>query len=315
MRVFRSLGEIGPDAPPSAVSIGNFDGVHIAHQKIFCRSLEIGQQYKLVPSVLTFDPHPTKVVAPARAPKLLTTPEDRIGQMTLAGIEQVFLLPFDRTFSQQTPEEFVQHVLVNGLKARAVLVGDNFRFGKAQSGDVKTLAELGTRFGFHTEIVSGVRVRGHVVSSSEIRRLVETGEVGRACRLLGRPYSIAGQVVTGHGIGSKQTVPTLNLATSAEVLPAIGVYVTRTHDLHDNRSWDSITNIGFRPTFGGDALSIETYLLSPFDGSRPEEIKLEFLRRVREERKFDSPELLKAQILRDVGRASAYFRRRRAFLR
>jgi hypothetical protein len=148
-----------------------------------------------------------------------------------------------------------------------------------------------------------------MVSSTEVRRLIEAGNVSLACRLLERPYSVEGEIVSGHGIGSKQTVPTLNLRTSAEVLPADGVYITRTTDTEDGRSWQSITNIGMRPTFEGDRRTIETFLLSPFDGRTPERIRLAFLRRVREERKFESPDALKRQILRDVAIASRFFRK------
>jgi riboflavin kinase/FMN adenylyltransferase len=151
------------------------------------------------------------------------------------------------------------------------------------------------------------------VSSSEIRRAVEGGKVALAGRLLGRPYATAGVVVPGHGVGSKQTVPTLNLRTHAQVLPATGVYITRTFDEESARRWNSITNVGYRPTFadapGARELTIETFLLEPLEALAPEHIRVEYLRRVREERKFETPEALKAQILRDVGRAKTYFRR------
>jgi len=162
-------------------------------------------------------------------------------------------------------------------------------------------------------VVTPVKWRGRTVSSSEIRRAVEAGEVALAARLLGRPYSTAGEVVPGHGIGSKQTVPTLNLRTHAQVLPSTGVYLTRTFDAESERVWNSITNVGYRPTFadtsGGHELTIETFLLDPLDPPPPQHIRVEYLRRVREERKFETPEALKAQILRDVCRAQAYFRR------
>ena len=147
------------------------------------------------------------------------------------------------------------------------------------------------------------------MSSSEVRRLIEAGNVSLACRLLERPFALEGQVVPGHGVGSKQTVPTLNLHTEAELLPATGVYITRTSDLKSDRRWDSITNVGYRPTFDGDSLTVETFLLSPLSGEPPAEIRVEFLRRVREERKFENPSALKTQILKDVARAQAYFRR------
>ncbi len=307
MRVFRSLESVPADARGCAVSIGNFDGVHEGHKQLFRRNLQICAETGCRPSVLTFDPHPTRVVAPQRAPRLLTTMDERIALISEQGIEQVFVLPFDLTFSQLSPEDFIRRVVVEGLGATAVLVGENFRFGAKQAGETKLLRELGEKYGFRVEIVPSHIVRGRVASSTAVRELVTAGEVSKACRLLGRPYSLSGDVVSGFGIGSKQTVPTLNLATSAEVLPARGVYITRTHD--GKRQWPSITNVGYRPTFDGDALTIETFLLKPLEGDSPTSIRVEFLRRVRDERKFESPEALKAQILRDVGRAQAYFRR------
>ena len=310
-RVYRRMEEIGAEARGCAVSIGNFDGVHAGHRRIFRRVVELGRERGWKPSVLTFNPHPTKVVAPARAPKLLSATQERLEYMRQESIEQVFVLPFDLTFSQQSPEEFVKHVLVDGIGAKAVLVGHNFRFGKAQAGDVAMLRTLGDRFGFCTEITPGVALRGRTVSSSAVRQLLAGGDVALAARFLERPYRLEGEIVQGHGIGSKQTVPTLNLRTEAEVLPATGVYVTRTSDLDSPRTWDSITNLGYRPTFDGQGLTIETFLLSSFDGSTPQRIRLEFLRRIREEMRFESPQALRTQIMKDVGRANIYFRRLR----
>ena len=139
--------------------------------------------------------------------------------------------------------------------------------------------------------------------------MIEGGAVAVACRMLGRPYALQGEVVKGHGIGSKQTVPTLNLRTAAEILPKVGVYITRTTDAESGRRWNSITNVGYRPTFDGHDLSVETFLLDPLTGERPERISVEFLRRVRDERKFESPDALRAQIMRDVASAQRYFRR------
>jgi riboflavin kinase/FMN adenylyltransferase len=293
----------------SVVTIGNFDGVHAGHRQLLRRVLELSREHHLKPAVLTFDPHPTRVVAPHRAPRLLTTIEERIALIREQGVEDVVVLPFDETTARLSPEEFVERILVGDLHARIVMVGDNFRFGHKQAGNVETLSALGERFGFQTHIVAAVHRRGRVVSSSEIRRLIEDGNVAMAGRLLERCYALEGDVISGHGIGSRQTVPTLNLATPAEVIPANGVYITRTRDLETGDRWHSITNVGTRPTFDGDSLSIETFLLSAFDGLTPGRIAVEFLRRVRAERKFDTADALKQQIFRDVGRAQTFFRR------
>ena len=309
IEVFRSLAGIPTTERSSAVAIGNFDGVHAGHRRLFRRVVEASRDHGWTPSVLTLDPHPSQVVAPERAPKLLSTAEERWPYMEAEGIERVFVLPFNRQFASLSPEAFARDVLVQGIGAAGVFVGENFRFGAKHAGDVDLLQRLGGSMSFCVEVVPSVHVRGRMVSSTEVRKLIHSGDVSVAARLLERPYSVEGAIVSGAGIGSKQTVPTLNLQTHAEVLPADGVYITRTTDVADGRVWNSITNIGMRPTFDGQSRTIETFLLSPFDGRTPSRIRLEFLRRVREERRFESPEALKAQILRDVSVASRYFRR------
>lgn len=307
--IYRNLTEVLGDFGPCAITIGNFDGVHRGHQRIMQRVKTIARERGWKAAVMTFHPHPSKLVAPARAPLLLTSPEERARLILEQGIDEVLILPFTAGIAKLTPEEFVRQILADKLKARAVLVGDNFRFGNRAAGDAHTMNELGRKYGFTTEVLEAVTWRGRIISSSEIRRAIHDGEVSLACRLLGRPYALSGEVVHGEGVGSKKTVPTLNLRTKAEVLPKIGVYITRTRDLKSARQWPSVTNVGYRPTFNGHGLTIETYLLSNLEGPPPEEISVQFLRWVREERKFENAEALKSQILRDVGRARAYFRR------
>jgi riboflavin kinase/FMN adenylyltransferase len=315
MRIYHSLDETPADFGPSALTIGNFDGVHYGHRRILRRLRAIAESRGWKASVLTFDPHPTRVVAPDRSPRLMTSPEQRAELMREEGIEQVLILPFTAELARLSPEEFVRQIVAGRLGARAVLVGDNFRFGHKHAGDVKLLSELGRELGFVTEVVPAVSCRGRIVSSSGIRELVAAGQVSLAARLLQHAYGIEGDVVSGRGVGSRQTVPTLNLATDAQLVPGGGVYITRTRDLDSAREWSSITNIGYRPTFGAsDERTIETFLLDPFDGETPRRIRVEFLRRVREERKFDSPEALRAQILKDVRVAQSWFRRTRAWV-
>ena len=314
MKVYRSLAELPADFGPSAITIGNFDGVHFGHRQILRRVRDIASEHGWKPSVLTFDPHPTRIVAPGRTPPLLTSPERRALLMEEEGIAQVLILPFTPELALLAPEEFVQRLLVDAMGARAVLVGDNFRFGHKAAGNVRALAEMGDRLGFTTEIVPAISCRGRVVSSSAVRELIRAGNVSLAARFLLHPYGVEGAVVSGRGVGSKQTVPTLNLATAAEVIPAVGVYITHTRDLEGARAWRSVTNIGYRPTFGAsDQLTIETFLLDPLEGDTPSSIRVEFLRRLRAERKFDSPESLREQILKDVRTAQSYFRRARAW--
>lgn len=314
MRVYHSLAAVPADFGPCALTIGNFDGVHFGHRRILRRLKELAVRHGWKASVLTFDPHPARVVAPQKAPLLMTSPLRRAELMAEEGIEQVLILPFTRELAALSPEEFVTQLLVGRLGVKSVLVGDNFRFGHKQAGNIRVLTELGKRLGFETEIVPAVSFRGRVVSSSGIREMILAGRVSLAARLLQHAYGLEGDVVRGRGVGSRETVPTLNLSTAAELIPARGVYVTRTRSLVDDREWESITNIGYRPTFGrSDELSIETFLLEPLGGETPARIRVEFLWRVRDERRFDSPEALKARILKDARSAQAYFRRRRAW--
>lgn len=313
-RVFLSLDEAA-DFGPCALTIGNFDGVHKGHRRIIRRVVDVARDNGWKAAVLTFDPHPTRVVAPDRAPKLMTTPRQRCAILRELGVQEVLILPFTPELARLEPEEFVAQILMEKLRVRAVLVGENFRFGSRHSGDTRMLAELGARYGFRTEVVPSVYERRRTISSSAARRLITEGQVRLAGRVLAGPYGIEGDVIAGRGVGSKQTVPTLNLSTAAEVLPAAGVYITRTIDLADGRRWPSVTNVGYRPTFGGTGLSIETYLLAPLDGPSPARIRVEFLRRLREERKFETPQALKAQILNDAGRAQAWFRRSRRWIK
>ena len=313
MRVYRSLAELPEDFGSSALTIGNFDGVHLGHQAILRRLRALANVNGWKSSALSFDPHPTKIVAPERTPKLMSTLEQRARWLGEAGIDQVLILPFDMATARLTPEEFAEDLLARLMGARAVLVGENFRFGCRQAGDVRTLQALGERLGFMVEIVRAVRFRGQVVSSSSIRALISSGRVALAKRLLGRPYALEGRVVAGRGVGSKQTVPTLNLETNAEVIPERGVYATRANGM------DAVTNIGYRPTFGeSEQRSIETFLLglqSPVDEGAASQLSLEFLAGLRQERKFDSPEALKARILFDARAAGRYFRRSQAICR
>jgi len=315
MQIYRSLADVPADFGPCALTIGNFDGVHFGHRRILKQVVALAAERGWKPAVLTFDPHPTQVVAPDRTPVLLTAPTHRAELMEEEGIDEVLILPFTPEIARLSPEDFVRQLLVERLGVHAVLVGENFCFGHRQSGNVRLLAELGARLGFETRIVPAVKWRGLMVSSSGIRSLIKSGRVSLAARMLEHPYAVDGAVVEGRGVGSKQTVPTLNLVPDAGLIPANGVYLTRAYDLADGRQWNAITNIGYRPTFGvSDQLSIETFVLDPFDGRQPERIRLEFLWRVRDERKFESPAALKEQIFRDVSIAQRYFRRARAWI-
>jgi riboflavin kinase/FMN adenylyltransferase len=308
-RVFRSLEEAAGAFGPCAVTIGNFDGVHLGHRTLIRQTQQIARAHGWITGVLTFDPHPTAVVAPERAPRLICSLRERIRLLESAGAEHILVLPFTREIAEMNPREFVTTVLDETLNAHAVVVGQNFRFGYKQLGDTATLAQLGAELAFEPHVLAPITSRGEMVSSTAIRRHIQNGNVARAGRLLGHCFSVWGDIVRGRGIGSKETVPTLNIRPGAEIVPAQGIYVTETEDARNGRRWHSVTSVGTNPTFGGGELTIETFLLSPFDGRDPKRISVSFRRWLREERTFPTAEALRAEILHDVERAETYWRR------
>jgi riboflavin kinase/FMN adenylyltransferase len=297
----------------SVLAIGNFDGIHLGHQAVLRATVERAHESSAISTVLTFDPSPRKVLRPDSAPPHLSTNTQRMEWFDMLGIEAVVVLPFTLELAQLSPQDFVQQILVRDLKIRAVLVGENFRFGHKQAGDVNLLRELGQKFGFEVIVVPPVVYHGEVVSSTVIRREVAAGNVTHAARLLGRPFVLTGEVVSGTGTGRKFTFPTLNLKHEQEILPGRGVYITRTQIPGQSRSFRSVTNIGMRPTFNGTALSVETHLLDYSGELNPQRIEVRFWKRLREEKKFSGPEELRAQIARDIATANRFFNRLRRF--
>jgi len=223
------------------------------------------------------------------------------------------VLPFTLELARLSPEEFADQILVRDLQVKAVLVGENFHFGHKQAGNVKLLKELGIKTGFEVVIIPPVECHGEVVSSTIIRRKVADGDVSHAGRLLGRPFALTGDVVSGTGTGRKFTFPTLNLAAEQELLPARGVYITRTVFEGEKCSRRSVTNVGVRPTFNGSSLSVETHLLDSQPEATPRRIEVRFWERLREEKKFSGPEELRAQIAHDIAAANRFFSRLRRF--
>ncbi len=297
----------------SVLAIGNFDGIHLGHQAILRATVECARALNAVSTALTFDPSPRKVLRPESAPPRLSTNAQRMEWFNAMGLEAVVVLPFTLDLARLSPGEFVEHILVRDLRVKAVLVGENFRFGYKQAGDVKLLTELGARHGFDVVIVPPVVYRGEVVSSTIIRREVAEGDVSHAARLLGRPFALTGEVVSGTGTGRRFTFPTLNLAVEQELLPARGVYITRACLEGETRSHRSVTNIGLRPTFNGSSLSVETHLLDVQLETAPKRMEVRFWKRLREEKRFNGPEELRTQIARDISRANKFFSRLRRF--
>jgi riboflavin kinase/FMN adenylyltransferase len=295
----------------SVLAIGNFDGIHLGHQAILRATVDRAHALNAVSTVLTFDPSPRKVLRPETAPLRLSTNAQRMEWFNALGLEAVVVLPFTLELARLSPEKFVEQILLRDLHIKAVLVGENFKFGHKQAGDVKLLSELGAKHGFAVVIVPPVLYRGEIVSSTIIRREVAAGDVSHAARLLGRPFVLTGEVVSGTGTGRRFTFPTLNLAPEQELLPARGVYVTRTCLDGETRSHRSVTNIGVRPTFNGSSLSVETHLLDTQLTAAPKRIEVRFWKRLREEKKFTGPEELRAQIAADIARANKFFSRLR----
>ncbi len=290
----------------AVVSIGNFDGMHLGHQKILRAVVDRARKQQAVATVITFDPHPLKVLRPAQAPPLVCTLAQRLAGFAALGIEAALVLRFDAALAARSPEEFVREFLAGELRAKAVLIGDNFRFGHKQAGNAVVLQEMGTRLGFSVEIIPPVVSNGEVVSSTAVRRAVSEGRLADASRLLGRPFALTGEIRRGEGRGSTILVPTLNLAPEQELLPKTGVYATET--LVGGQVYRSATNVGFRPTFNGTHLSVESHLFGFVEWLTEGRLEVRFWERLRDERKFSGPEELRSQIAVDLERARDFFR-------
>jgi riboflavin kinase / FMN adenylyltransferase len=306
MRVVRDLSELREPLHNSAVTIGNFDGIHMAHRELLGRVVRSARELGGISVVVTFDPHPAQVLAPERAPKILTPLPLKTKLIEQEGIDLLAILRFDRELSRLSPEEFVTSILVEKLRAASVHVGSNFRFGHQRAGDTEVLAELGKKGGFQVETLPMIKVRGHRVSSSQVRHFLSDGNVEIAGRMLGRPYLVSGAITSGEGVGHKQTVPTLNLGPVEQQLPKNGVYITRTR--LGGTLYDSVTNVGHKPTFGHHRLTVESFLLDFHGEIKAKEMEIEFLLRLREEIKFPSAEALKRQIQKDIQRSLKFFR-------
>ena len=315
MQIFSKLDDVPADFGPSIVSVGNFDGVHRAHAQVLGEIVRRAKESGAKAVAVTFDPHPARILRPDSGLKVLTPLPEKLRLLEGTGIDAVLILPFDRDLSLLTPGQFAERILKRKLHAREVYEGYNFRFGHKAAGDVNLLAQFGQEMGFEVKIYSEQKLRGEPVSSSHIRKLLAEGRVSRARHLLARPFSILGVPGRGRGYGSKYTVPTINLAPYEEMVPKDGVYITCTR-VGEER-FESITNVGNRPTFGADSFAIETHLLNfhPIDLVPESEVEISFLERIRDEIRFPSVEALREQIARDVKRASRYFRLIKSLLR
>jgi riboflavin kinase / FMN adenylyltransferase len=311
MKIFRSLDELTGNQQRSVVSVGNFDGVHLGHQMVLQSMVERASELGAHTVVVTFDPHPSHVLHSSRRTPLITPLPQKLDLLAAAGIDNVLVLPFNEELRRWRAREFAKRVLCDPLHTIEVHEGETFRFGYGAEADVASLSELGREFGFTVRAYEPRIIDGAPVSSSRIRTLIAAGDMRDANRLLGRDFAIRSTPAHGRGYGTRYTVPTINLAPYTELMPAIGVYVTKLAIGSGKaaRVFQGVTNVGNRPTFGADSFAIETHLLDfePIELNETTPLEMSFLHRLRDERKFASPEELRAQIGLDVAEAKRIF--------
>lgn len=299
----------GLKPPPSLpkntiVTIGNFDGVHLGHQKILLFLVDQAKKRDLYSLVLTFSPHPEEILSKGRI-VLIQTLAQRLKTIEKFGVHGVLVTPFDEQFSNLSSEEFIQKILLDSLRAKEIVIGDNFRFGKNREGDINALQALASRLGFEAHKIPSVIEGGKIVSSSLIRRSLIEGEIEEANTLLGRCYEIKGNVIKGKARGKALGFPTANIEAKNDIIP-LGVYISQVRI--NSETLPAITNAGLRPTFDKEEMQIESYIINFNRNLYGEEIDIIFIKKIRDEMKFKSPEELSLQISRDLEQAKTYFK-------
>jgi riboflavin kinase/FMN adenylyltransferase len=311
MNIYRQLADLPTATAPVVATIGNFDGVHLGHQGVIAEVIDRAHFLGGRSLAITFDPHPARVLRPDQPQPLITPLPRKLELLAATGIDATLVLPFTDALRQMHPRDFATEVLVNAVHATEVHEGENFRFGYHAEAGIDGLEALGRELGFAVTIYAPRSVRGAAVSSSRVRKLIAAGDASHARALLGRPFSVDSTPAPGRGYGTKYAVPTINLAPYAELLPAHGVYVTTLTigTGPDAETFESVTNIGNRPTFGSDSFAVESHLLNfhPITLAEDTPLRLTFLRRLRDERRFPTTQALRNQISRDVTRSRRYF--------
>lgn len=305
MRVFRGYSR--PVPAPVVLAIGNFDGVHLGHAALVRQLADAAGRLQLVPTVLTFEPHPREFFVPASAPARLSTLREKLELLADAGAAQAMICPFNAAFAALSADEFVEQVLVRSLQVKHLIIGDDFRFGRARVGDFAFLQSAGKRFGFTVEAMQSVTVDGERVSSSAVRAALAAGDMERAVRLLGRPYIVDGQVTHGDKMGRQLGFATANIRIKHNPLPMTGVFVVQVSGLGD-KPLPGVANLGIRPTVGGTRPLLEVHL---FDFNRDiygAHISVRFVHKLRCEQRFPNLDALKAQIAADAAAARAFFK-------
>ena len=307
MKIFHGT-ENANIARPTVLTLGVFDGLHLGHQRIMHRVVERAKAVGAAATAITFDPHPRSVLHPESAPPMLQTLDQRLANLEVLGIEQTIVIRFDRDFASQSADDFLRDIIHDRLQAKEVYLGKGFAFGRARGGNIDLLRRMSGDLGFVAYEVDEVQIRGQRISSSKIRELLAEGRINLARRMLGRPYGVEGVIIRGDRRGHTIGFPTANLHPHNRVIPRFGVYATAT--LIDGIWRRSITNIGVRPTFGAESdPSIESYIFD-FDGELYGDVlRVRFLHRIRDEKKFGGIDQLKAQIEKDSRRALNYFKR------
>lgn len=289
------------------VTIGNFDGIHIGHQKILKTLKDKANAIGGTPTVITFDPHPLKVLAPDREIKMITNLEDKLELLRQNDIGAVVIINFTKEFAGTEADEFISDILYERLAIKAVVVGHGYVFGKAKKGTTELLRRRGKRFGFAVTVVRYKMHGQNVASSSRIRKLLQKGRVSETAELLGRAYHINGTVVRGTGRGTRiLSIPTANIHTNNDIIPLDGVYAGKLSFLNQDskKTYDAVVNIGNNPTFGNDSRTCEAHLMDFSGDLFDSSVRLHFIRRIRDEKRFDTPEKLRQQILIDINVAS-----------
>jgi riboflavin kinase/FMN adenylyltransferase len=288
---------------PNAITIGNFDGVHLGHQAMLARLTARAASVGALPTVLTFEPHPREIFTPDAAPTRLTSLREKLEILRGVGVAHVHICRFTRAFAALSAEDFVRRILVEGLKARYVLVGDDFRFGAKRAGDLALLKQMGAQFGFEAEALPTVAAAGQRASSTAVREALAAGDMALAAQLLGRPYSISGRVIGGDKLGREIGYPTANIQLKHNRPPIAGIFAVRVQGL-DSPDWPGVASLGTRPTVHANGRpTLEVHLFN-FDRSiYREHLRVEFLHKLRDEAKFDSLEALVAQIDKDAAQA------------
>lgn len=307
MNVLRSISELSNLPGPLFLAIGVFDGVHLGHQAVISTSARHAKEGGGTPVVVTFDPHPAKVLRPGQAPHLLTATQHKIALIRDLGVAHLLVLRFDLTFAATPPEEFVQQLVASSRPLREICVGHEWSFGKGRAGNLALLKRLGLAQDFHVVGVEAVKLNGEVVSSTSIRKAVAEGNLIKATQMLGREYTILGTVIAGEKLGRQLGFPTANLSAHSEQFPPNGVYVAEARLA--GTLYRGVANLGHRPTVHGQAGErlLELHLFGLDREIYGEEMEVRFLRYLRPEQKFENVDALKAQISRDVEQARESF--------